>query len=383
MVDWKKVRADFPVTKDHVYFISAGLSPIPNPVLDSINAEYTKLNCEGDIHWKQDIAAYHSLMGFIGKHINADADDLAIVSNTSTAMSLVALALVQKEGDGFNVISMMDEFPSTTVPFEYQGISMKYVEPSESRYSVASILEQIDERTLAVVTSYVQYATGFRQDLKRLGQELKKRNLLFIVNATQAFPLFPIDVKEMGIDALAASLHKWGFIGHAGSVFFTSPEFRNRYRTPIAGWLSIIPEDGGFIHTAKNKPLRLHWSADQYVFGSINFQAINPFAQALKYLEGIGFENIRQRLLELNDRLIAGLKSLNIRIISPMVSAEERSAIVSFDMGNRTAECLPYLKKKRIHVSHRGGAIRAAMNIFNDEGDIDALLSALKEFQGI
>lgn len=85
---------------------------------------------------------------------------------------------------------MLDEFPATTVPFEYIGTEMKYVSPVSSRYSIESILSLVDEDTMAVVTSYVQYATGFRQDLAKLGAELKKRNILFIVNATQGFLSF-------------------------------------------------------------------------------------------------------------------------------------------------------------------------------------------------
>ena len=80
--------------------------------------------------------------------MGADADDLAVVMNTSTAMSIVAMSLKQ-EGDDFNVVSVKDEFPSTTVPFEYQGIRMKYVEPDGARYPVDRILNSVDEKTRA------------------------------------------------------------------------------------------------------------------------------------------------------------------------------------------------------------------------------------------
>jgi cysteine desulfurase/selenocysteine lyase len=380
MVDWKKVREDFPVTRERVYFISAGMSPVPTPVLTRIIEEYSKLNTAGDIHWERDIASYKALCSRLAWHMGAEPGDLAVVMNTSTAMSIVAMSLKQEGGD-FNVVSVQDEFPSTTVPFEYQGIRMKYVEPEGARYPVNRVLDVVDDGTRAVLTSYVQYSTGFRQDLAALGGELKKRGVLLIVNATQAFPIFPVDVKAMGIGALSASLHKWGFIGHAGAVFHTSPEFRKRFPAPMAGWLSVNTEGKDFIHTGKNKPFRLYDSADRYVMGSINYQAINPMGAVMDYLETIGFENIRARIFELTDRLIEGLRSGGMEIVSPIDRRDERSAILSFSPGDDTRGCLRHLADRNIHASYRGGNIRVSVNFFNDEGEIDALIAAVDEFR--
>jgi selenocysteine lyase/cysteine desulfurase len=380
-VDWKKVREDFPVTRDRIYFMSAGLSPIPTPVLARIVDEYTKLNAAGDVHWERDLSSYRALCARIARHIGAGAGDIAVVQNTSTAMSLLALSLKMGMRGSFNVVSMMDEFPSTTIPFEYQGIGMKYVEPDGCRYPIEKILAAVDSNTAAVLTSYVQYATGFRQDLATLGAELKRRGVLFLVNATQAFPLFPIDAQTMHIDAISASLHKWGFVGHAGAMFFTSPEFRARFKAPMAGWLSVDPHGKDFIHTGKNEPFNLYASADRYVMGCINFQAINPMASAFDYLEAIGFEAIRARLFELTDTLIAGLRSTGIDVISPVETSSERSAIVSFTLGEATKGCLKELLARRIYVSFRGGNIRVSVNIFNDASEIDALLEVVGRFK--
>ena len=283
MVDWKRVRADFPVTRDKAYFISAGMSPVPDPVLSHIEHEYGRLGRFGDIHWERDLELYGALCSRVARHIGAGVGDVAVVMNTSTAMSLVALSLKERHGPGFNMVSMRDEFPATTVPFEYLGIEMRYVEPCCARYPVEEVLGSVDARTLGVVTSYVQYSTGFRHDLSALGAELKRRGLLLIVNATQGFPFYPIDVGAMGIDALSASVHKWGFVGHAGALFHTSPEFRSTYSPPMAGWLSVDTGEGGFIHTAKGEPFELKTSADRYVMGCINFQAINPLAASLDF----------------------------------------------------------------------------------------------------
>jgi cysteine desulfurase/selenocysteine lyase len=320
---------------------------------------------------------YRKLCGDIAALINTEINNICFVQNTSTAMSILALSIKNQISTPFNVVSTEDEFPASTIGFEHQGISMRYVQPINSRYPIDAVLEQTDDQTVAVVTSYIQYATGFRQDLQNLGKALYDKGILFIVNATQAFPFYPLDIQSMHIDALTSSLHKWGLTGHIGTVFFTSSAFRKRFPVPWIGWLSV---DAGkdIIHTAKNSPYRLHDSAGQYEFGTQNLQAILAFQTALDYLKEIGFENIRARILELTDYLLLGLKKLGVAIASPTVKPEERSPIVSFSMGDESKACIKKLKEESIFVSPRGGNIRVAVNIFNNFEDIDKLLAVLR-----
>jgi len=376
MPNWNKIRKDFPITKKIVYFQSAAMSPIPSPVFKALVDNYRKIHWHGDIHWTEDLDKYRKLCGNIAALFNTEKSNICFVQNTSTAMSLVALSFKNGITAPYNVVSTEEEFPASTIDFEHQGIAMRYVSPIHSRYPIDAIIEQTDEQTAAVVTSYIQYATGFRQDLQALGKALHDRGILFIVNATQAFPFYPVNIQAMHIDAFTCSVHKWGLTGHIGSVFFTSPDFRERFPTPWIGWLSV---DAGkaVIHTAKNSPFHIHDSAQRYEFGTQNLQTILAFQSALDYLKTIGFENIRARVLELTDYLIHGLKELGVTLVSPADKPEERSPIVSFSLGDRNKDCIERLAKESISVSPRAGYIRVAVNIFNNFKDIDQLLSVL------
>jgi len=382
MTDWKKIREDFPAAEKAAYFISAGMSPIPTPVFERMVSEYRKLNQHGDVGWQDDIAKKRELCVGVGKLINAKAGDIAFMQNTSLSMSMIALSLKNNTRKKYNVVSMLDEFPATTVPFEYIGTEMKYVSPVSSRYSLESILSLVDENTLAVATSYVQYATGFRQDLAKLGDELKKREIIFIVNATQGFPIFPIDVERMHIDAMSASLHKWGMAGLVGAVFYTSEKFRKKFPTPIAGWLSVHPDKGDFIYTEKNGHPEIYDSAAQFDIGSSNLQGISSFDAAFEYMSSIGFDKMRERIFSLSDILIEGLSKIPVEIVSPIASFDERSASTSFSIGEKSRELASHLNDRKIFVSYRGGNIRVAINIFNNEEDIKRLLDAVEVFMG-
>ncbi|MGD2245518.1 MAG: aminotransferase class V-fold PLP-dependent enzyme [Candidatus Aminicenantes bacterium] len=378
MTDWEKIRSDFPITTNMIYFHSAAMSPSPTPVFNAIWKEYCKIHSQGDIHWTKDLKKFRKLCSGLAGMIHTKGDNVTFVPNTSSVMSLLALTFKNHIRKPFNIISMEDEFPASTIGFEYQGLDMRYVQPEEARYPIDSILKMTDRNTLAVVTSHVQYATGFRQNLKALGEELKNKGILFIVNATQSFPFFPINVKSMNIDVLSASVHKWGFTGHIGTLFYTSSSFRKKYAPPWAGWMSVAPEKGSFIHTAKNTPFRLHDTAERYIIGTYNLQPLLAFQVAMDYLQTIGFQNIRTRLMELTDYLIKGLKKLNIKIISPVGRKKERSAIVTFTMGDKNKLCIKALAQNKIFVGARGEGIRVAVNIFNNFEEIDCLLKVLK-----
>jgi cysteine desulfurase/selenocysteine lyase len=378
MKDWNRVRKDFPITQNIVYFLSAAMSPLPKPVLEAMVKEYRKIHLQGDIHWLKDMARFKTLCANLAEFLNTEPENVTFVQNSSTAMSLVALSFKNQIQRPFNVVSMKDEFPASTIGFEYQNIEMRYVEPLDSRYPIQSILEMADKQTLAVVASQVQYATGFRQNLSALGRELHKRGILFIVNSTQAFPYFSPDVKASHIDVLTASLHKWGLTGCVGAMFFTTRNFRERFPSPLAGWLSLDTEGGSFIHTAKNAPFRLQRSAQRYVLGTFNLQPLLAFQKALDYINEIGIRAIQDRIMELTDYLIQGLRKRNVAIISPVAHKSERSAIVSFTLGDKNEAFIKKCEGKKVYLSQRDRNIRVAVNIFNNFADIDRLLEVLK-----
>lgn len=380
-MNWEQIRKDFPVTNNAVYFQSAGMSPLPNQVLNVIVKAFTKLNQFGDIYFMDDLVESEKLNKVLASMLNTESENINIVPNNSFAMSLLALSFKENIRTPFNIVSMTDEFPSNTVPFEYKGITMKYAEPEDSRFSIQNILSKVDKNTLAVVTSYVQFCTGFRQNLEQLGKELKKRNILFIVNATQGFPLFPVDVKKCNIDVLTCSVHKWGFSGHTGTVFYTSPEFRKQFSSPIAGWLSV-DTNNELVHRGKNVPFSLHNSARRYYTGTYNLQTLIGLKSALEYINNIGFDNIKTRLFELGDYLIKNLNEINIQIVSPVNNYEERSAIISITLGSElNGKALSFMESKNIYTSLRFGMIRISFNIFNNFDDINKLTDALSDFK--
>ncbi len=381
-VDWAKIRKDFPVTDNLAFFQSAGMSPIPAPVYETVCKMYYRLNQYGDISWEEDFEKINQLFSNLANLINTEGENLTLLPNTSIAFSLVALSLKKHFNEDFNIVTMRDEFPASNVPFAGQNIHIKYVNPyPDNRYPVDHILKAVDHKTKAIVTSYVNYSSGFKQDIKTLGEKARAKNILFIVNATQGFPVFPVDVEAMCIDVMAASLHKWGCAGHTGSLFYTSNAYRKQFPAPMAGWLSVLPPDYDFIPVQKNEKFKQYTSARQYNFGTMNHQVILGLKTAFEYMENIGFMNIQERIFEITDYLIEKLSTLPVKIQSPLIKKEERSGIISINFpGHDNHKITSYLKDNNVFTAIRNQNIRLSVNFFNNHNDVDNLIKVLKKY---
>ncbi len=381
---WENIRNEFKITGKLAYFQSAGMSPIPRLVYQAVCEAYARIYEVGDLDWPLDLEKAEALLKRLGVLLNTTSDNLAFLPNTSLAMSMVALSMQRKLEPSFNLISLDDEFPATHIPFEYQGIPVKYATADRGRYSVDSILDLVDASTRAVVCSYVQYNTGFRLDLNALGKAVKEKGLLFIVNATQALPFFPLDTQGMQIDVMTASMHKWGCAGHVGSLMYTSPSYRETFPAPLAGWLSVRPPANSHIITEKGRPLNIHDSAMQYQFGTSNLQSLLGLSKSLEYMEGIGLENIRKRILELATHTIATLSQIKgVEILSPHNHAGEQSGIISVNLkGRSNQECVAFLESRGVITTMRNNCIRISCNFFNNRNDIERLAEGIVSFTG-
>lgn len=378
---WDEIREEFPVTQKLAYFHSAGMSPMPDRVFEAVTEAYRKINQFGDMYFLDDLERTNVLRGKLAKLINTNTENVCFTQNTSIAFSFVAAALKKHGPQAFNLVSLHDEFPASNVPFEFQGIPMKFVKPENHSYSVESILNEVDSNTLGVVCSYVQYSTGFMLEMEKLGKALKERGLLFIVNATQAFPVYEVDVEKMHIDALTVSFHKWGLCAVAGTLFYTSENFRKTYPLPMAGWLSVHPPEDDFIPTQKNVTYKQYDSAEQYNFGTMNFQALIGLDVSIEFILEIGRDKIRERITSLTDYLVDRLRELPIEIISPVERPENRSAIILINLKNAdNTKANEFLRKHNIITSVRAGNIRIACNFFNNFKEIDQLINVLELF---
>ena len=368
---WQEVRKEFPVCNDFIYLNSAGGSPISASAAIQAKQYYDEMLEHGDNLYEQWLEKVEATRNAVAGYIGAEPSEIAFTTNTSHSMNLVALMNKQRG----EVLTMHDEFPSSTFPWLNQGVNIKMVEPENGiYYPIDKIEASLDPEVKIIMTSYVQYCTGFRQNLEALGELCLRKNLIFIVNATQAFPVFPIDVKKSNIDFLVFSGLKWATAGYGIGGLYISKKWLNEDKLPFAGWLSV--ENPEVIDNLNFKPEK---RASVVEAGCPHFAPIFALNGALNLFSRIGKETAENYVLHLNRYLQHKLLQLNIELASPCES--DYMSGITIIKTNHATELVSKLAEEKIIVSARGKGVRVSVNIYNNEQDIDILVKVLEKLK--
>jgi selenocysteine lyase/cysteine desulfurase len=154
---------------------------------------------------------------------------------------------------------------------------------------------------------------------------------------------------------------------------FVSRRVTDRICSVLHGWKSVTDSDTYLPYHFNPRP-----DAAKFEPGSPSVLGTYALGAAIDLLLEVGPERIERRLMEVTDRLAAGLQARGAEILSPW-GPHERSGIVVFRLGNDLQRLCTDLIAKGFIVRVRSGGIRVAPHFYNNEGDVDRLLSALDE----
>jgi selenocysteine lyase/cysteine desulfurase len=321
---------------------------------------------DGDVHWFRWLAQREAIRARIAKFINAEPDEIAFTTNTSSGMNVIVDAL-EERGE---VISCELEFPVTTLPWMHRRIPVHLVKSVGGLVRPEDLRAAMTTRTGIISMSHVQYSNGFRSDLAALG-EIKGAHAL-VVNASQAAGAFEIDVKRMKIDALCSTGHKWMLSGYGSGFVYISRELQAASYPRSIGWLSVQDPYGG---TNDEVHLRRDVSA-RAELGCPHFSGIFALGASVEFMQSIGMRNIEARALEFNRLLTDRLQEAGWRVLSPLGEEQFRSAETLVATQN-PARVVAALAAKKIMVTEKPEGIRVATDFFNNEDDVEQLIESL------
>ena len=303
---------------------------------------------------------------------NIPSERFSVQTNSSENFNY--LAMMMKDGEKKKIIVPANDFPSSVLPWYYHGFDVVKVEPKNYGNPIEDLLAACDTHTAAVVSSHVQFQSGYRQDIITLGKKLKEMKIDFILNGTQSIGAFPIPLKEAHVSAMTASCHKWLGGGLGAAILYMSEDFQKGKSWPMIGWCSV--EDPW---SMKNDPPTLRNDVSSLQLGTLNFTGLATLAKALEVHSEIGAENCEKRIIELSDYLFEGLLDLDVQIQSQRNETWQKTGIINFRPHNKDSEFIvEELAKKDIHVNCRRGDIRASVHFYNTKKEIDLFLQALK-----
>jgi selenocysteine lyase/cysteine desulfurase len=374
-VDWNDIRKEFPVTENYVYLNHAAVSPVSKRVVKAVEDYLGIISNHGitktaSLQFLKTISDTRSKLAGLMK---AGTDEIAFVKNTTQGIIIAANSINWRDGD--NVITANVEFPANVYPWlnlECRGVKTKFVQEKEGRIEVEDIEKLIDKRTRAVSLSFVEFASGFRNDLEAIGKICQDKGILFIVDAIQGLGALNVDVKKCKIHIMSSDGHKWLMGPEGAGCFYCSKDILDEMMPCNVGWNSVINESAYLDYN-----LRLRPDAQRFEEGSLNIMGIYALGAAVGLLLELGIENIQDRILELTDLLIDRLREKGYQITSSTIP-KERSGIVCFrSKRNSSTELCRLLSDKGIIVSDRAGSVRVSPHFYNSEEEIQQLVDIL------
>ena len=237
-----EIRDLFPVTRGSgVYMNHAAISPLPTSTYKETRRWLEIRNSGAVENFEEGMQTIEDTRNRVASYINAKAPEhITFVGNTSDAISAITEGMQWNEGD--EIILNTLEFPTNVQPFrrlEKKGVKILYVESSDHRVYPSEIEKLITPNTKLVSISAVQYLSGFRADLKHIGELCSSNDTYFVVDGIQALGATPIDVQACKIDALATGAHKW-LMSPMGIGFLYLSEGMQAVLEPYkTGWLSV------------------------------------------------------------------------------------------------------------------------------------------------
>lgn len=363
-------QAEFELDPSIIYLNHAGVAPWPKRTREAVE-QFTRENTtQGAARYLEWLEVERRLRERLRRLLNAlSVEDIALVKNTSEAISFVAFGLKWREGE--NMIITDEEFPSNHIPWGAAarrfGLEVREARLKEASSAEEAIFKLVDRNTRLISVSSVQYATGRRMDLERIGEFCKRKGILFCVDAIQSLGALRADVQAWQADFVMADGHKW-MLGPEGiGVFYTTPEARDELELMEYGW-HMVEQARDY----ERREWEVARSARRFECGSPNFLGTFALEASLSLLEDVGYREIAERVLE-HARQIRQFCLVHSKL--QCLTPEEHGGIVTFRPRSGDPKALyRQLRAEGIICALRGGGIRFSPHFYLREAQIEEAL---------
>jgi selenocysteine lyase/cysteine desulfurase len=370
------VRKDFPALRDYTFLNTAYTGLIPQQVVDA-GREWLANRAGRTYTVGEMLAKADDVRKQYAGMFGAGEDEIAFLSSTSEGENLVVNSLDFKAGD--NVVFDDLVYPST--PAIYQrladtnGVEIRVVKSRNGASPLEAFSKLVNSRTRLVSVAWINNNSGYRHDMKALAALAHHHGAYLYSDAVQFIGTGPAHLRTEAVDFCTTGTYKWLFAGFGVAVFYVRRELLGMMRPANVGWRS---PSGPNRHAART-------SAKQLEYATLPFGDLYELDASLKYLSGIGLDNIESHSRTLVQRFRRGLADRKIQAAAP---EHGHSPIVSFYIRHRPADATKILDAERIKVSvqevtpadpaaapGRTSRVRVAISFFNNEADIDRMLA--------
>jgi selenocysteine lyase/cysteine desulfurase len=363
-------RSRFPIFERLTYINSCSQGALS----DSVRAAYDDYLTGWDERgapWEYWVERAETARATFARLVGGAADDVAVTTSLSAGISPLASAIDFSKRP--KVVISDFEFPTIGQIWhaqELRGAQVVHVPADGAEIPVERFAEAIDEETAVVSIAAVCYRNGSRLDVEEIARVAHEKGALVVLDAYQAMGTYPLDVRELGVDVLAAGVLKY-LLGSAGLGFmWTRPGLAQELWPTQTGWFADANIFEMDIDDYSPSP-----TARRFQSGTPPIPAIYAGIAGMELLEEIGIAETRAHVNELNEQLISGVEALGGTVVTPR-AAEKRGALVCVRSTDAPA-LVAALGADGIVTSERDGNLRVSAHAYNTVDDVDTVVAAL------
>lgn len=370
-----EIRTLFPYIKnDIIYFNHAATGPFSTLLVNAINKilkEKSERNID-DFNSFKDVAV--ETKSILASMLNTVPERLAFTDNTTNGLNFLAQSIQWKKGD--RILLNDIEFPANVYPFlnlKRIGVEVDFVKSDNGKVTADMIIDAIKPGTKLISVSYVQFLSGYRIDLEKIGKHCKDNDIIFSVDAIQALGAVKLDVEKSNIDFLSCGTQKW-LLGFQGLAFIYLNEKLQRKIIPAnIGWLSV-----NNAWNLLDYQIDLKTTADVFQGGTINVLGVYALNASLKLFNDFNFNEVEKRVLENSKYFLTKLASIGINGLLLNSNESELAGIVTIKIKDPDL-VVKKLEQNKIICSQRVGMIRFSPHFYNIFDEIDRVVDVLQK----
>jgi selenocysteine lyase/cysteine desulfurase len=369
-----ELRSHFPILGERTYLYNCSQGALCDAVEAGMQ-KYAASWRNSAAPWDEWMESYAALRGSFARFINAQPEEVAIVTSASAGINPIANAL-QFAGceDGRNKVVMSEyEFPTMGQIWLAQrprGAEIQFLDGVNNTVPIACYEQAVDKKTRIVPLSHVSFVNGFRPDVAAIAKIAHAQGALLFLDGYQDCGTRPLDIKALDVDFFVTGTLKY-LLGPPGLGFlYVRRELIETLTPSMTSWMAQRDP-----FTFNPKCLDPSTDARRFEGGSPPIPNIYLAQPAIDLLAGIGMENVAGQIERLTGAFLKGVRDLRIDSKTPASSVGPLVVLRAKD----AAAMLAKLAARGIAVSTRRDGVRFSFHVYNNLQDVNIALAALED----
>ncbi|MBE5841525.1 MAG: cysteine desulfurase [Butyrivibrio sp.] len=394
-------RKDFDLLNsgDYVYFDNAATSQRPRQVLEAVSNFYKTANANplrGLYDWSMAATdAYENSRAVVADFVGASrAEEIIFTRNTTESLNLVAYSYgLENVHEGDEIVISVMEHHSNMLPWQMvakkNNAKLVFMEPLEDgTITEHEYKSKITDKTKIVAIGHVSNVMGITNPVKEIAEYAHSKGAIVVVDGAQSAPHMKVDVQDLGADFFALSGHKMLAPMGIGALY-------GRYE--LLEQMQPFLRGGEMIEYVTREDATYAEIPHKFEAGTVNAGDAVGLAEAIKYIQNIGFEAIEAQEQKLTTMLMEGLAKLPYIKVYGSKDPKKHCGIVTFTMdGVHPHDMSSILNDDHICVraGHHcaqplmqfigaGSTARASVYFYNTESEVERFLDKLSKVREV